>query len=300
MKTKPFIVACIPAYNEEKTIAKVILQTKIYVDKIIICDDGSNDMTGDIAKALGAIVIRHQKNMGYGAALLSLFNKAIELNADIIVTIDADGQHDPKYIPKLVSPLIEGKADIVIGSRFLNKTEIPKYRAFGIKLITQMAKVISYKNITDAQSGLRAYTREALIKIRPFDKKDMSASIEILKKAKQNNLKVLEIPVKIKYNVEKPSKKNPIIHGVEIIIAILRYTLERKPLTYLGIPAGILYIISFYTGLRLLNLYLEKKYFSIPFALITIITFITALILTTTAIQLYLILKTIRYSSKLK
>ena len=293
MKSKPFVIACIPAYNEEKTIAKVILQTRKYVDKIIVCDDGSSDMTGEIAKALGAIVIKHEKNMGYGAALSSLFNKAIELNADIIITIDADEQHDPKYIPQLVKPLVKGKADIVIGSRFLEKTEIPRYRKLGIKIITKMAKNISYDNITDAQSGLRAYTREALIKINP-EKRDMSASIEILAKAKKNNLKIIEIPVKIKYNVEKPSKKNPITHMAEIIVTILRLTLEKRPLTYLGIPAGILYIISFYSGIQLINLYLKNRYFSIPYALIAIITFITALILTTTAIQIYILLKVIK------
>ena len=254
MKSKPFVIACIPAYNEEKTIAKVILQTRKYVDKIIVCDDGSQDMTGEIAEALGAIVIKHEKNMGYGAALSSLFNKAIELNADIIVTIDADEQHDPKYIPQLVKPLVKGKADIVIGSRFLEKTEIPRYRKLGIKIITKMTKNISYNNITDAQSGLRAYTREALIKINP-EKRDMSASIEILAKAKKNNLKIIEIPVKIKYNVEKPSKKNPIAHMAEIITTIIKLTLEKRPLTYLGIPATILYTISFYTGIQLINLY---------------------------------------------
>jgi len=156
-----------------------------------------------------------------------------------------------------------------------------------------MAKNISYDNITDAQSGLRAYTREALIKINP-EKRDMSASIEILAKAKKNNLKIIEIPVKIKYNVEKPSKKNPITHMAEIIVTILRLTLEKRPLTYLGIPAGILYIISFYSGIQLINLYLKNRYFSIPYALIAIITFITALILTTTAIQLYILLKFFR------
>ncbi|MEM2613688.1 MAG: glycosyltransferase family 2 protein, partial [Nitrososphaerota archaeon] len=112
------VIACIPAYNEEKTIAKVILKTKKYVDKVIVCDDGSIDMTAEIAEALGAEVIRHERNMGYGAAISSLFKKAVEEGADIMVTLDGDGQHDPDEIPKLIKPIVEDEADVVIGSRF--------------------------------------------------------------------------------------------------------------------------------------------------------------------------------------
>ena len=115
---KPFIVAVIPAFKEEENIAKVVLLTKKYVDLVIVGDDGSDDMTAEIAKALGAIVIRNNKNMGKGYTLKRLFNEALKLGADIIVTLDADGQHDPKYIPKLTEPIINGEADIVIGSRY--------------------------------------------------------------------------------------------------------------------------------------------------------------------------------------
>jgi glycosyltransferase involved in cell wall biosynthesis len=93
INNKPFIIACIPAYNEEKTIAKVIIKTQKYVDKVIVCDDGSKDMTSEIAERLGAIVIKHERNMGKGEALRNLFKKAIELNADIVITLDGDGQH---------------------------------------------------------------------------------------------------------------------------------------------------------------------------------------------------------------
>jgi len=115
---KPFIIACIPAYNEEATIAKVIIQTQKYVDKIIVCDDGSSDLTGLIAERLGAEVIRHERNLGKGAALRSLFKKAKELKAEIIVTLDADFQHDAADIPKLIKPILDGEADVVVGSRY--------------------------------------------------------------------------------------------------------------------------------------------------------------------------------------
>jgi glycosyltransferase involved in cell wall biosynthesis len=118
-KAKPLIIACIPAYNEEKTIAKVVLLTKKYVDTVVVCDDGSADMTSELAEELGAEVIRHEKNRGYGAALASLFRRAREINADVMVTLDADYQHNPDYISRLVEPILKGEANMVIGSRFL-------------------------------------------------------------------------------------------------------------------------------------------------------------------------------------
>jgi len=134
---KPYIVACIPAYNEGLTIAKVILKARKHVDKVIVCDDGSTDMTAEIAEALGAEVIRHKRNMGYGAAIGSLFRRAREIGADVMVTLDADGQHDPDYIPRLIKPIIKGEADIVIGSRFLGgDVEVPTYRRMILSTFT--------------------------------------------------------------------------------------------------------------------------------------------------------------------
>ena len=294
MKSKPFVIACIPAYNEEKTIAKVILQTRKYVDKIIVCDDGSQDITGEIAEALGAIVIRHKENMGKGMALKSLLLEAQKYDPDIVVTLDADGQHDPALIPKLIQPILDGEADMVIASRFIgkNRVEIPRYRKMGLKIIDIIQP---YNNIKDTQSGYRAYGGKAIPILLKARTKGYGIEIEQIKLAIENSLKIIEIPAKIKYKkLPKTSKKNPLTHMAEIIITILRLTLEKRPLTYLGIPAGILYVISFYSGMQLINLYLKNRYFSIPYALIAIITFITALILTTTAIQLYIIIKLIR------
>ena len=293
MSFKPSIIACIPAYNEERTIAKVILQTKKYVDKIIVCDDGSSDMTGKIAEALGAIVVRHEKNMGKGIALKTLLLEVQKYNPDIVVTLDADGQHDPELIPKLIQPILDGKADMVIASRFVRKMgeNIPRYRRMGLRVIN---KIQPY-NIKDTQSGYRAYSVKAIPILMETKSKGYGVEIEQIKLALENNLKIVEIPAKIKYKgLPKTSKKNPLTHGAEIIVTIIRLTLEKRPLTYLGIPAAILYIISFYSGTQLINLYLRNRYFSIPFALISIITFITALILTTTAIQIYIILKIIK------
>ena len=113
----------IPAYNEEKNIAGIIIKLKGIADTIIVCNDGSSDSTSEIAKKLGAIVIDHPKNLGYGAAIRSIFLKAKTLDSNTLVTFDADGQHKISEIDSVLKPISENKADIVIGSRFLGKTK---------------------------------------------------------------------------------------------------------------------------------------------------------------------------------
>ena len=138
-KPRPFIVAAIPAFNEDRTIAKLVLEAQKHVDVVLVCDDGSEDMTGEIAERMGADVIRHEKNMGYGAAIKTLFTMAREVSADVLVTLDGDGQHDPKDIPFVVKPVLQNEVDVVIGSRFLEPEKengVPKYRQLGIKVIT--------------------------------------------------------------------------------------------------------------------------------------------------------------------
>jgi len=118
--SKPFTIACIPAFNEEGRIGGVVVQVRKYVDRVVVCDDGSVDLTGAIAEGLGAVVIRHGRNLGKGAALRSAFLRARELGADVVVMLDADGQHDPEEIPELVEPILRGEADMVVGSRYVD------------------------------------------------------------------------------------------------------------------------------------------------------------------------------------
>ena len=118
------ITVGIPAYNEEKNIAKIIVKLKKTVDQIIVCDDGSTDSTSEIAESLGATVVKHAKNSGYGMAIRSIFLKGKEMNADILVTLDADGQHKIEDVNKIIKPVVDGQADISIGSRFLDKDDM--------------------------------------------------------------------------------------------------------------------------------------------------------------------------------
>ncbi|MGB9774852.1 MAG: glycosyltransferase family 2 protein, partial [Bacteroidota bacterium] len=153
---KPFVVAGIPAFNEERTIASVVLKAQRYVDKVVVCDDGSTDMTGEIAERLGAEVIRHERNLGYGAAIGSLFRRARELSADVLVTLDADGQHNPAEIPRVVKPVVDCEADVVIGSRFVDErfsSVMPWYRRAGVQFITKLVNGSAKHGVKDAQSG---------------------------------------------------------------------------------------------------------------------------------------------------
>ena len=174
----------IPAYNEEKNIAGIISKLKKYADSIIVCDDGSSDLTGDISEQLGAIVIKHSKNRGYGAAINSLFLKAKELESDVFLTLDADGQHRIEDIQIMTDPIIKNEVDLVIGSRFLDtkSEEMPNYRKVGIKIITKITNLSIKEKLTDSQSGFRAYSRKALQEITPTDD-GMGVSTEILIKA---------------------------------------------------------------------------------------------------------------------
>lgn len=281
------IVAGIPAYNEEKTIAKVILNAQRQVDTIIVCDDGSQDMTAEIAQRLGAVVIQHERNLGYGSAIQSLFAKARTLNADILVTLDADGQHDAKEIQALLQPVTEGKADVAVGSRLLNEANgIPLYRRFGIKFLTKMTNGNGKeKNLTDAQCGFRAYNRRA-IETLDLREPGMGVSVEILLQAKDQALTIAEVPVQAHYHGLETSTHNPVRHGLSVVSTLIRLVVEERPLVYLGIPGLLMLITGITFGLWTLQLFaIERRIVtnvfltSIAFAMLGIFSLFTAITL---------------------
>ena len=294
MREKPFIVACIPAYNEEKNIARVLVKTSNYVDAILVCDDGSTDMTGIIAERLGATLIRHKRNMGYGAAICTLWNEAKKLNPDILVMLDADGQHNPDEIPKLIKPIEEGKADLVIGSRFLGTSEgIPRYREFGIKMITKFVNKASGYNLSDQESGFRAYNRKAIEKIQPTEH-GMGVIMEMIVKAAENNLRVVEVPVSLTYKDVRKSAVNPIRHAMEDILTTIKFVSIRYPILFYGIPGFIALILGLGLGIYTFNIYATARRLVTSLAVISTASVIAGLILTTTAIILYTIISIIR------
>ena len=249
----------IPAYNEEKNIAGIISKLKKYTDSIIVCDDGSSDLTGDISEQLGAIVIKHSKNRGYGAAINSLFLKAKELESDVFLTLDADGQHRVEDIPIVTDPIIKNEVDLVIGSRFLDtkSEEMPNYRKVGIKIITKITNLSIKEKLTDSQSGFRAYSRKALQEITPTDD-GMGVSTEILIKASNLELKVAEVPIKVNYNGDT-STHDPVSHGTSVILSTIKFTSIHNPLKFYGIPAVIFLIIGLSFVAWTVQIYAESQ-----------------------------------------
>ena len=228
----------IPAYNEEKNIGKIITSLKKITNSIIVCDDGSSDMTSKIATELGATVIKHEKNKGYGAAINSIFKKCNEEGVDVLVTFDADGQHRIGDLEKILKPIVEDEADIVIGSRFLDdESDVPNYRKLGIKVITQVTNASIKQKLTDSQSGFRAYSKHVLEKLNLTDK-GMGISTEILIKSSNHGFKIAEIPIKISYEGET-SSQNPVTHGTSVLASTIKFTSIERPLIFYGIPSLI-------------------------------------------------------------
>ena len=238
------IIAAIPAFNEEKTIASVIIQTQKFVDQVVVCDDGSNDMTKNIAESLGAHVILHNKNMGYGRALRSLFEFARNSDVSAMIILDADGQHDSNEIPKLIDPIIKGEADITTASRFIDiseKQEIPFYKKFGIKILSRLTQRTSNLRIKDVTCGFRAYNKKAINSIK-ISENGMGATTEILLKAVENNLKIIEIPSIVLYKNLNTSTHNPLYLGFDILTGILRFVSLKHPLSFYGV-SGVMFIL---------------------------------------------------------
>jgi len=288
------IIAGIPAYNEEKTIAKVILLAQRQVDRVVVCDDGSEDMTGDIAQRLGALVVRNDKNMGYGLAIQSLFKKAKALEADILLTLDADGQHDAGEIPKLIQPILDDEADVVIGSRFLKGgKDVPIYRRLGIKLLTKVSNGYGKNKLSDAQCGFRAYNRRALERIT-LHEEGMGASAEILLKARDHGLRVIEVPVHAYYKGLDTSTHNPLSHGLSVLSTIIKLVVEEKPLFYLGVPGVAFLFLGVYFGIWTLQLYAIEGHIVTNVALATIAFGLTGMFAIFTAITLYSIARLTR------
>ena len=286
------IVAGVPAYNEERMIAKVIMLTQRHVDKVIICDDGSTDMTGEIAERLGAEVLRHEKKLGKGAALKTLFLRALELNPEVVITVDSDGQHDPNQIPSLVKPIIAGKADMVIGSRFLpgSVTDIPRYRSVGLRFVNWLSRRTNKSQVEDTQSGFRAYSLKALKVVVSHESEGYGVESEQLVLAARNDLRIIEVPVRVKYKgLDKTSKKSPINQVMELIGSILLLVIEKRPLVFLGIPGLVFVLVGSLFGAWMLRLYSLEERITTNIALASIAFLLVGMFAVFTAITLYAI-----------
>jgi len=291
------ITVGIPAFNEEKNIAEIIQKLSEIADTVIVCNDGSTDNTGKIAEKMGAIVINHERNMGYGGAIGSLFLKARELDCDMLITLDSDGQHRISDVLPVANPIIKNQADLVIGSRFLegNQENIPKYRKVGIKMITKLANVSLDDTVTDSQSGFRAYSKKILLEIIPSEQ-GMGVSNEILMKSSKKGFKIAEVPIIVSYD-GKTSTQHPISHGASVTFSTLKFISIEHPLKFYGIPGIIFLIIGLIFTIITIQGFTDTRQILLSTAIIGVGTIIFGTVLLMTSIILYSIVNLIRENS---
>lgn len=220
------ITAIIPAYNEEKHIGRVIQGVKRHVDSIIVVDDGSQDKTYEEARQSGAKVYRHLINRGLGGALGTGIKAALMEETDVFITLDADGQHNPDEIPELLKPIIEDKADIVIGSRFLKIQPMPLFRRTGNYFFNLFTFFLFGAWSTDSQSGLRAFNKKTAEKLE-IASSGMEISSEIIKEIKLYKLRLKEVPIKAIYTPYSLSKGQGFIVGLKTLIKLLFLKLTK-------------------------------------------------------------------------
>ena len=288
------VIIGIPAFNEEKNIAVLIIQLKKIADKIIVCNDGSTDLTSKIAEELGATVVNHEKNLGYGAAIRSIFLKSKNLDGDILVTFDADGQHRIEDVNRVIDPIINGESDLVIGSRFLDESEkeVPKYRKVGINVLTKITNSSIKEQLTDSQSGFRAYSKKVLNELN-LSELGMGISTEILIKASSKNFRITEVPIKILYAGDT-STHNPVSHGSSVILSTIKYTSIEHPLKFYGIPSMILFIIGISFTYLSAEYYAEIGRLNTNLTIIAAGTVLIAVVLLITSILLYSLVSVVR------
>lgn len=286
-------IACIPAYNEESHIEDLIKSAKRHVDSVIVCDDGSTDNTAKVAQKAGATILSHDTNRGYGAAITTLFDYAREHNADVMVTLDGDGQHDPDQIPLLLNTISHHSVDVVIGSRFLDdSTAAPGYRKRGIKIITSAANYGANLKVSDSQSGFRAYSKDAIDAIHPTEE-GMAVSTEILLKISNKGLSLAEVPITVSYDGDT-SKQNPASHGLSVLANTLKYVSIKHPLPFYAIPGIVLIVAGLVTGGIFLDAYLNQQTVFYGSLLASVVLFLLGAILCVTAVILFSMANLIR------
>ncbi len=265
------ITAILPAFNEEVSIGSVVLCTRQYVDRVLVIDDGSTDRTAEIAELAGAEVIKHPANQGKGAALRTGFEAAS--GADIIITMDTDGQNDPAEIPKLVAPILAGEADIVNGSRYIggNDKNTPAYRRVGQTVLDKATNLGSGLSITDTQSGFRAFAADTVNAFR-FKQNGFGIESEMLIDAAKAGHRINEVEIGVRYDVDC-STEHPVSHGVRVLVKVL-YDMEfNKPLYYFTVPGIVMGTVGILLGLSFLqSFYLGGSLMFGPTLLMIILT----------------------------
>jgi glycosyltransferase involved in cell wall biosynthesis len=245
------LCAVLPAYNEELVIGSVILRTKQYVDRVIVVDDGSSDRTAEVARLAGAEVLRLDHNTGKAYTILLGLRHARRTGCKVAVMLDADGQHDPREIPRVANFVSIGKADLVIGSRFLTKQgAIPPYRQVGQKILDVFTNISAKTRVTDSQSGFRALSCQALDNL-DFRSDGYNVESDMIAHFAAMGLSIEEVPISVNYDVPNKHKKHPVTHGVGVFARLINLIAYKRPLLLFGVMGAIcisIGLIEGYTG----------------------------------------------------
>jgi len=287
----------IPAFNEESTIAKVVVKSQKFATEVVVVDDGSGDDTGLIAKTLGATVIRHEKNLGKGAALRDCFEAAKRDGADVLVTLDADGQHDPSKIPLLVDALEMGEADVVIGSRTARPADMPRHRWAGARVLDFAAQVKVGDRLIDTQSGFRAYSRRAIENLVAAEF-GMGVDSELIIKADKAGMKIVEIPIAAAYSGLNTSSHHPVMHALDVFFSVVKFVSIRHPLLFYGGFGLIALANSLIFGFMTLYYYQHWGIVVTNIALVSIASGILGFLGLFTGVILFTLITVVRESSR--
>lgn len=267
------IVAVIPAHNEERYIGSVVLQARQFAERVIVVDDGSTDGTSDIARAAGAEVHRHDENVGKGAALNSGFQQALNHGPGVIVTLDGDFQHLPQEVPAIIAPILEGEADIVVGSRYLegDSSGIPRVRVWGHRAFNLILALGSGLSLTDSQSGFRAFSPDAA-RALTFRSTDFSVESEMQFIAQELGLNVIEVSITARY--QDRAKRNVFQHGLVVLNGVLRLVGQYRPLLFFGVPGLATLLAGILWGGHVVRIYQGTQELAIGYALISVLLMI--------------------------
>jgi glycosyltransferase involved in cell wall biosynthesis len=279
------VVVAIPAYNEDRFIGSLVLKLRAGDRSVLVVDDGSIDATASVAEAAGATVIRHEVNKGKTAAVETIFREALRMGADVLVLLDGDSQHDPAEVDQLTRPILNGEADMVVGSRFAGvRSRIPRWRVVGQRALTLATNIGSGVPLTDTESGYRAFSRRALEQMR-FKGRGFAIEPATQFEAKQHGWKVLEVPISVHY--ELPMKRNPVWHGMGQLDAIFRLVAEHRPLLFFGLPGFLLVIAGLFLGVQVTRIYQETLQLAVGYALITVLLSVVGVLTMFTGIVLH-------------
>ncbi|MDW5562334.1 MAG: glycosyltransferase family 2 protein [Methanomassiliicoccus sp.] len=232
-------MAVVPAFNEEIAIGSVVLGALTFVDEVIVVDDCSRDRTAELAEKAGAVVIKMPQNGGKAKALLTGLKAAERRGCYAAVMLDGDGQHRCEDIANVVQPVLNGEADMVIGSRFLGEQKgIPRYRVFGQKVINSLSNFSSKVDISDSQSGMRALNRKALMNLS-FSSDGYNVESDMITHFTDVGLKIAEVPISVRYDVPNGHKEGATSMGMKLLGNVVSMIGYKRPLLLFGLPGVI-------------------------------------------------------------